>query len=192
VTPQIQQVIPTLDDVLEKAGGVQVLSKMDLSKGYCQVCMQKSAKVWTTFVSPWGRLRFTRMPFGLRNAPALFQSLMDSVLKKCNSLASVYIDDVLIYSEYGKEHLAHIHHVLEALRKAGLRAKHFKCQWGRINLEYLGHRVGRGKLAVPNHRVEAMKHFRLPVTKKELRAFFGNICYYIIFFYRDFLLVLQC
>ena len=72
MTPQIQQVIPTLDDVLERAGGARVLSKMDLAKGYYQVGIEDEARDLTTFVSPWGKFKFNRMPFGLRIAPAIF------------------------------------------------------------------------------------------------------------------------
>ncbi len=69
-TPQLQQYIPTLDDVLEKAGNATVLSKLDLAKGYYQVQMDDNSRDLTTFISPWGKFRFNRMPFGLRNAPA--------------------------------------------------------------------------------------------------------------------------
>ena len=154
VAPQIQQVIPTLDDVLERAGGTRVLSKMDLAKGYYEVGMEDEARDLTTFVFPWGKFKFNRMPFGLRNAPAIFQSLMETVLRKCNEFASVYIDDVLIYSNTWDEHLTHVQAVLEALGEAGLTAKPSKCQWEQQHLEYLGHQVGCGNVAVPAHRVE--------------------------------------
>ncbi len=61
-TPQLQQYIPTLDDVLEKAGNATVLSKLDLAKGYDQVQMDDNSKDLTTFISPWGKFRFNRMP----------------------------------------------------------------------------------------------------------------------------------
>ncbi len=177
-TPQLQQYIPTLDDVLEKAGNATVLSKLDLAKGYYQVQMDDNSRDLTTFISPWGKFRFNRMPFGLRNAPATFQALMELVLKDCSSFASVYIDDVLVYSKDWAEHLQHLRLVLEALRKSGLTAKPSKCQWGCRHLDYLGHRVGGGKVAVPEHRVHAMAEFRQPTTKKDLRAFLGSIGYY--------------
>ncbi len=178
VTPQLQQYIPTLDDVLERAGSAKVLSKMDLAKGFYQVQMAGESCDLTTFVSPWGKYRFKRMPFGLKNAPAMFQSLMETVLKECLVFASVYIDDVLIYSSSWSEHLQHIEQVLVALKEAGLTAKPGKCQWGRCHLDYLGHRVGGGKVAVPWHRVQVMAEFRQPVTKRDLRAFLGSVGYY--------------
>ena len=155
-TPQLQQMIPTLDDVLERASGTQVLSKMELAKGYYQVGINEDTKDLTTFISLWGRYRFNCMPFGLWNVPAMFQFQMETVLKKCNYFASVYIDDVLIYSNSWSEHLVQVKLVLEEM---GLTAKPSNCQWGRRHLEYLGHKVGCGEVAMPNHRVEDMENF---------------------------------
>ena len=93
------------------------------------------------------------MPFGLHNVPAIFQLLMKKVLATCRDFSAVYIDDVLIFSKSWSEHLAHVQGVLLALREAGLTAKPAKCQWG---LDYLGHRVGCGKVAMSAHRATAM------------------------------------
>ena len=84
---------------------------------------------------------------------------METLLRKCNEFASVYIDDVLIYSNTRDGHLTHVQAVLEALGEAGLTAKPSKCQWGRQHVEYLGHQIGCGKVAVPAHRVKDMKIF---------------------------------
>ena len=160
VTPQIQQVIPTLDYVLERAGGARVLSKMDLAKGYYQEGMEDEARDMITFVSPWGNFKFNRMPFGLHNVPAIFQSLMETVLRKCNEFPSVYIDDVLIDSTTWDEHLTHVQAVLEALGEAGFTATPSKSQLGRQEWEYFGHQVGCGNVAVLAHRLEDMKKFK--------------------------------
>ena len=69
----------------------------------------------------------------------MFQTLMEKVLKDCISFASMYIQDVLIYSNTWQDHLVHIRKVLEALREAGLTAKSAKCLWRRKHLEFLGH-----------------------------------------------------
>ncbi len=90
----------------------------------------------------------------------------------------MYIDDVLVYSDNWKNHLQHVTHVLEALKQAGLTAKPGKCQWGRRHLDYLGHRVGCGRIAVPERRAQAMAEFRQPITKRDLRAFLGSVGYY--------------
>ena len=110
------------------------------------------------------------MPFGLKNAPAHFQRMR--ALKDCREVSSPYIDDVLIFSKEPKEHPQHVKTVLLALRQAGLTAKPSKCEWGREYLTYLGHRIGRGKVAVPEARA---LDYRKSRTQKETRAFLGAI-----------------
>jgi len=82
------------------------------------------------------------MPFELRNTTSVFQNLMEKILAPCKGFARAYIDDVLIYSSSWSDHLVHLGKVLEALSAAGLTAKPEMCQWRRIYLDYLGHRVG--------------------------------------------------
>jgi len=167
VTPQQQAYIPCLDDILDKVGQSSVLSKLDLSEIFHQVVMDEDSKNFTTFVCPFGKFRFRCMPFGLKNAPAVFQILMERVLAECRNFLAVYIDDILIFSSSWAEDL-----------DAGLTAKPSKCQWGRSHLDYLEYRVGCGKIAVPELRATAMAEYKKPITRKDLRAFLGSIGYY--------------
>ena len=111
----------------------------------------------TAFCSPWGKFAFTRMPFGLKNVPATFQRSMDVALWEQSDFSNTYINDVIIYSSTFEEHLVHIDSVLEALRATGLTAKPEKYVWGARSLEYLGHKVGLGKVEVPEARVKALR-----------------------------------
>ena len=120
------------------------------------------------------------MPFGLRNAPAVFQALMEKVLRDYIEFSSVYIDDVLVYSDCWEDHLKHVKAVL-AVRQTGLMAKPSKCQWGKQYLEFLGHRGGCGKVAVPQYRTEDMAQFKRPITKRDLCAYLGSVGYYRCF-----------
>ncbi len=90
----------------------------------------------------------------------------------------MYIDDILIFSDSLKDHVKDVQKLLIALRKAGLKGKKSKCQWGLKYVEYLGHKIGNGQMAVPEHRITAMKEFVQPKSKKDLRAFLGSIGYY--------------
>jgi len=82
-TPQKKQYNPCLDDILDNVGLSCVLSKLDLSMGFHQVVMGDTSRDLTTFVCPFGRFRFFSMPFGLKNAPAVFQNLIERVLANC-------------------------------------------------------------------------------------------------------------
>ena len=115
-------------------------------------------------MTPWGKYKFTVMPFGLKNAPAIFQS-MDDFLGDCATFAVVYINDILIFSDSMEEHLSHIKEVMKALKKAGLKVKPPMCQWWARQLEYIGHEISNGKVAVPEYRVQARMECKQPVTK---------------------------
>ena len=85
--------------------------------------------------------------------------------------AAPYIDDVIVFSESGAVHAHHLRKVFEALRQHGLTVKLGKCEFGRSQVEYLGHVIGNGELAVPRHRAAAMAEFLQPRTKKQLSHF---------------------
>ena len=163
---------------MEKAGNCRVLSKLDLTAGFHQIEMDNSSSDMTTFISPIGKFKFLRMPFGLKNAPAIFQRTIEQVLRPVRDSTCNYIDDVIIFSNSWEERLAHLEGVLECIRVAGLTIERKKCEFGRKYMTYLGHLVGCGRLAVPESRVMAMRKYGKPRTKKQLRAFLGSVGYY--------------
>ena len=122
VTTPIPFYMPRIEKVIEATGQASVISKMDLSKGYYQLKVCPEDRDKTTFVCHRGRFKFTRMPFGVCNAPAIFQTLMEKVLKGLGAFCKVYMDDLIIFSNTWKEHVTHIRKVLAALRAAGLTA----------------------------------------------------------------------
>ena len=168
----------TLDEILEKVGGSSCLSKLDLSKGFYQIGVDPASVEKTAFISPFGKYSFNRMPFGLRNAPAIFQRAMEEVLRGCYNCAAPYIDDILVFSPDGEGHVNHLRQVLEALQANGLTIKLNKCQFGMCKLEYLGHLIGGGQVAVPRHRATAMEEYKQPKTRKDMRSFLGAMSYY--------------
>ena len=168
----------TLEEILERVGSSGCISKLDLLKGFYQVEVQEESRAKTAFVSPFGKYEFVRMPFGLRNAPSVFQRTMEVVLRGCFHCSAPYIDDIIVFSKDGQEHVGHLREVLGALKSSGLTTRRDKCVFGRTKLEYLGHLVGGGEMAVPHHRASAMQNYKLPKTKKQLRAFLGSCSYY--------------
>ena len=165
----------TLEEILERVGGSQCFSKIDLKKGFYQIEVHPDDRDKTAFISPFGKFQFNRMPFGLRNAPSVFQRVMEIVLKSCFHCSAPYIDDVVVFSADGIEHGGHLREVLLALRNFGLTVNSAKCEFGKQQIEYLGHFIGKGQLAV---RASAMADFRLPETKMQLRSFLGAASYY--------------
>jgi hypothetical protein len=116
------------------------MSSLDLKAGYWQVPVRAEDRDKTAFVTPLGLFRFTRMPFGLRNAPSTFQRLIDRFragLPTVNILA--YLDDLVVISETFEEHLQHLTAVFGRLELFRLRANRKKCCFARATLTYLGY-----------------------------------------------------
>ena len=179
ITVKDPYLIPLVQEIVSRVGNSRYLSKLDLNKGFHQDGMTKESRQKTAVVTPFGKLEFTKMLFGLVNATSTFQRLMDSVLEGMNEFCAAYVDDILIYSGCWKEHLRHVDLVMKKLDEAGLTAKQKKCEWGRSRLVYLGHDIGEGRVVVSDDRVTAIANFVKPTTKKhssEHRDTTGNLC----------------
>ena len=118
------------------------------------------------------------MPFGVQNAPAVFQALMTKLFSECNLFCSSYMDDVVIFSKNWEDHKHHVREVLKRLKEAGLTANPAKCYWGGTKMEFLGHLVRDGNMSILSKRVEAVANYSKPVTKRGLRSFLGAISFY--------------
>ena len=171
--------MPLIEEILETLSGAKFIAKIDLNKGFHQIPIEPVDIPKTAFCSPWGKYEFCVMPFGLRNGPAVFQRLMDWILHSDIDMSQVYIDDIAVFSSSWDEHCEHIARVLDRLRKAGLTANVSKCQWGQQTCcEFLGHVVGNGVVSPAAGKIEAVKSFALPTTKKQVRQFLGLTGYY--------------
>jgi len=169
--------MPRVEEVLEGVSQARWISKLDLSKGYYQVQVAPGDIQKTSFVCHRGQYEFLRMPFGVKNAPAIFQTIMQDIFSE-HSNCTPYMDDLVIFSDTWEDHLVHIDSALHTLEKAGLTANPSKCVWGGTCIEFLGHLVGGGKMALPAHRAEAFTRYSLPTTKKGLRSFLGAVSFY--------------
>ncbi|CAM4683501.1 unnamed protein product [Lepidochelys kempii] len=170
--------MPRTDELLEKLGRAQFISTLDLTKGYWQVPLDESAKERSAFITHLGLYEFNILPFGLRNAPATFQSLVDGLLAGLGEYAVAYLDDVAIFSDSWAEHLEHLQKVFESIREAGLTVKAKKCQIGLNRVTYLGHQVGQGTISPLQAKVDAIQKWPVPRSKKQVQSFLGLAGYY--------------
>ena len=178
VTVPDPYLMPFIEDILDTLASAKFLSKIDLNKGFHQIPIREADMEKTAFCTPWGKFQFCRMPFGLRNGPAVFQRLMDKLLHQDLAFSRVYIDDIVVFSATWEEHCSHLKVVLGRLEKAGLTANVKKCQWGQVRCEFLGHMVGEGKVSPAECKVQALKEYQQPQTKKGIRQFLGLAGYY--------------
>ncbi len=153
--------MPTIQAIIAKLGSAAVLSKLDLVKGFHQVPMDNKSKEYTAFSCAYRKFQNRLMPFGLRSAPATFQLLMQRVLAGLEDYSVPYIDDIIIFSTSIEFHIDHIKQVLGRLAQHGLTVKESKCKWCFTCLEFLGHMIGRGKMSIPQARVDAMAKYKM-------------------------------
>ena len=141
--------------------------------------MAPSDQEKTTFTTFHGLFEFTVMPFGLCNAPATFQRLMETVLHGLiGDFVSVYLDDIIIYSPTIKDHLQHLSAVFDRLRKAGLRLKPDKCQFICSQITYLGHIISAEGIRPDPEKTAKIQNWPRPQNQKELQRFAGLANYY--------------
>ena len=178
--------LPRIDELLEKYRTARWFTSLDLAAGYHQVEMMEEDKEKTAFICSQGLFEYNVMPFGLKNAPGTFQRLMDEILKEyIGEFVIVYLDDIMIYSKNFEEHMRHIDKVLDKLKENNMIVKLKKCQFGKRNIEFLGHIVGRDGLKPDEKKIEKIKQIKVPETVTQVRSFLG-LCSYYRRFIKDF------
>jgi len=171
--------IPRMDDALDTLAGSQCFSTLDLKSGYWQVEVDEKHKEKTAFCTHEGLYEFNVMPFGLCNAPATFQRLMDMVLTglQWNSCV-VYIDDIIIPGKTFGEHLSNLQQVFERLDKAGLKLQPHKCHFLQPRVPFLGHVVSAEGISPDPDKTQKVREWPIPTSVKEIQQFLGLASYY--------------
>ena len=169
--------LPKIDEMYVKLKGAKVFSTIDLRSGYHHIALGKSSRAKTAFVTPFGKYEFLMVPFGLAQAPAYFQLLMNKVLKGLK-FAMIYLDDIIIFSQDELQHLEHLEIVLSCLREAGLKMKHSKCDFFKSEIHYLGHLISPEGISLLPNKLDSIKHMPVPNSAKEIKQFLGLTGYY--------------
>ncbi|GFW79593.1 retrovirus-related Pol polyprotein from transposon 412 [Trichonephila clavipes] len=171
--------LPRIDDTLDTLSGHKWFSTLDLRSGYWQVEIHPEDREKTAFTSGQGLWQFKVMPFGLCNAPATFERLMETVLKSLTFEAClIYLDDVIIGGRTFEEHLQNIRKVLSELRDANLKLNPSKCKFFQKEVNYLGHIISAEGVRTDPEKVFAVKNWKRPENLRELRSFLGLCTYY--------------
>ena len=170
--------LPKIDELNANLQGYKVFSTLDLRSGYYHIGLSDSAKPKTAFVvSGMGKFEFNRVPFGLAQAPAYFQRLINEVLTDCN-FAMGYLDDIIIFSKTKEEHLQHLEEIFERLRKAGLKLKLQKCSFFKKHIQYLGHLISDEGIQPLPEKLESIAKMPVPQNAKQVKQFLGLVGYY--------------
>ncbi|KAL4340168.1 hypothetical protein GQ457_08G025660 [Hibiscus cannabinus] len=171
--------IPTADELFDELGTARFFSKLDLLAGYHQIRVKVDDVAKTAFRTHEGHYEFLVMPFGLTNAPSTFQATMNELFKPhLRKFVLIFLNDILVYNADWQEHLIHVRQVLQKLHDGGFVAKRSKCDFGREQIEYLGHIVSKDGLSMDPNKVAAIKAWPTPTNITGVKGFLGLAGYY--------------
>ncbi|MGH0121890.1 UNVERIFIED_CONTAM: hypothetical protein FKN15_067186 [Acipenser sinensis] len=183
--------LPRIQDTLDTLSNAKWFSTLDLASGYWQVELTLRARKAAAICSRKGLFEWNVMPFGLCNASATFQRLMDRVLSGMQwETCLVYLDDVIVLGSSVKEMLTRLHQVFDRLRSANLKLKPAKCCLFHRQVEYLGHIVSEMGIATDPQKVQKVQEWPTPKDVSEVRQFVGLASYYRRFV-KDFATIAQ-
>lgn len=179
VTKKSSYPLPNIEDCLEPLTGNTFFSQLDLASGFWQIPISEKAKPLTSFRTEDGQFQFRRMPFGLCNAPASFQRLVNALFAGLKGIhLQVFIDDICLATKTWDEHISLLEKVLDILIKANLKLKAQKCSFGCRSVTFLGHVLDAQGLRPDPNKVKAISQLESPTKKEEVMRIFGLLNYY--------------
>ena len=181
--------IPNIEATLSRLAGAKVFSVLDSCGAFHAISMDPDSRDLTAFATPnSGSFRFCRLPFGVKNGPAIYSRLVDKMLSMIpggNMFSLAYIDDVILYSKSLTEHYGHVAEVIRLHRRCGLKLNVKKCEFFQPRVQYLGFMVSHEGIEMVPKYVEKIQSWPLPGTIKDLKSFLG-FCSYYRSFIKDF------
>ena len=169
--------IPRIADCIDQIGNAKFVSTFDMLKGYWQVPLTQRAREISAFVTPSGLYQYKVMPFGMKNAPATFQRMVNKLVRDIDGCEG-YIDDVVIFSDNWSDHIRQIKRFFQIMREAKLTINLMKSEFGKATVKYLGHIVGQGQVRPLDAKIQTITKYPIPTSRKELARFLGMAGYY--------------
>ena len=154
-------------------GNSQYLTKLDANSGFWQIPLDTESRLLTTFITPFGRFCFNRLPFGISSAPEIFQRMMSDVLEGLDGVIC-HMDDILIHSATLEEHNRQVRAVLQRLQEAGLTLND-KCEFSKQKISFLGYIIDHTGLQADPEKTSAITEFPAPTNITELQRFMGMV-----------------
>lgn len=171
--------LPNIEDILDQLGHAQYFTTLDLASGFHQIPMNPADSPKTAFSTPNGHYEYTRMPFGLKNAPSCFQRMMNTVLVGLtNTQCFVYLDDVVLYGSTLDDHNRKLKNIFSRLRENNLKLQPDKCEFLRKSCEYLGHVISSEGVRPNPNKIDTIDRVIRPKNQKQVKIFLGLIGYY--------------
>ena len=163
-----------MDQTLAQLAGAKLFSKLDANSGFWQIQLAPSSSLLTTFIAPFGRFCFRRLPFGISSAPEHFQRRMSEALSGLAGTVCM-MDDVLVYGENREEHDERLTGVLQRLSDLGMTLNADKCVFAQTSVKFLGHVVDSQGIRPDPDKIEAISEFATPTCVSDIRRFLGMV-----------------
>lgn len=179
VVPQSQP-FPLIEDLMVKTRKCKFFSTFDVNSAFWSIPVKIEDRPKTAFVTQNAHYQWTCLPFGLKTAPAIFQRILSTIIRKhkLSDFTVNYIDDILVFSETFEKHIEHLSLLLEAILKEGFKLKFTKCHFAQDSVKYLGHIIKNNTVTPLKDNLIAIKEFPIPKTQKNVRQFLGKINFY--------------
>ena len=168
--------LPRISEMLSRLSEGKIFSKLDANSGFWQVKLDPKCKLMTTFITPWRRFCFKRMPFGISSAPEFFQRGMEKILEGLEGVVCL-MDDVLVYADDVETHWERLRTVLNKISESGMTLRKDKCVFASKTVKFLGHIVSGDGIKPDPEKVKAIVEMSPPTNKKEARRFMGMVNY---------------
>ena len=166
--------IPSVDETLGKLAGAAVFSKLDANSGFWQIPLSESSRLLTTFITPFGRFCFNKLPFGISSAPELFQKRMGKLLEGLEGVVC-HMDDVLVVGKDVEQHDTRLTKVLERIESAKLTLNAAKCEFNKSSVKFLGHCISKEGVRADPDKTAAICRMEPPRSVADLRRFMGMV-----------------
>ena len=164
----------TVDESLSQLASSTVFTKLDANSGFWQVKLSETSKKLTTFLSPFGRFCFNRLPFGISSAPEIFSRAMTRILEGIPGVIC-HMDDILVHGPDMSTHDDRLQQVLSKLQESGLTLNSSKCEIQKTSLTFLGYHIDASGVRPDDKKVSAIQHFPTPTCKADLRRLNGML-----------------
>ena len=177
--------IPRIDMSIDCLGSAQYFTTLDLQAGYWQLELEESSRAKTAFITKYGLYEYTKLPFGLCNAPSTFQRCMELIFRGLQwSKLLIYLDDIIIFSKDIEQHFERLSEVLIRLKEAGLNLKPSKCELLKPEVLFLGHIVSKEGIHPNPKLIEDVVNWDVPCNVKDVQQFLGLCNYYRRFIHK--------
>ncbi|CAI6374637.1 unnamed protein product [Macrosiphum euphorbiae] len=168
--------LPTFEEISSKFSGAKLFTVLDASKGFWQLPLTLKSSKLTTFITPFGRYRFKRLPFGIKIAPEVFHKTFSRVFADIKNVF-VYIDDLIIIAKSKEEHDDILRKVLDKALSVGIKFNREKSQIAVNEVKFLGHIFSVKGIQIDKSKIKAIENMVEPKNKKDLERFLGMMTY---------------